>query len=101
MITSIGGGSVGLVKPRVWPRKVKQTNGHGAIAQMSPVIQRDPRHPADLSVRFFFIPPSPKTLQSSILLLSNLKFHPPGLPEWILCKHTPRSGTNRRRRHCV
>lgn len=50
---------VGLAKPRVWPRKVKQTNGHGAIAQMSPVIQRDPRHPVDLSVRFFLIPPSP------------------------------------------
>lgn len=90
---------VGLAKPRVWPRKVKQTNGHGAIAQMSPVIQRDPRHPVDLSVRFFLIPPSPpKTLQSSFLLLSNLKFHP---PEWILYKHTSRSGTNRRRRHCV
>lgn len=67
-------------RSRVWPRKVKQTNGHGAIAQMSPVIQRVRRRlPQSLSVRFFCIPLSPlETQQSSSSSSSfrNLKFHP-------------------------
>lgn len=71
-------------RSRVWPRKVKQTNGHGAIAQMSPVIQRvRRRHTA--SPNFFQsgfsapLPP-PETLQSSSSSSSfrNLKFHPRG-----------------------
>lgn len=96
-------------RSRVWPRKVKQTNGHGAIAQMSPVIQRLRRRllPQSLSVRFFCTPSLPpslspaETLQSSSSSSSfrNLKFHPRDYTPSGSCVNThPEEGLPRWRR---